>query len=141
MIDGVLGDPQIAGLWSTKFKELCNRCNPSTRNSLQEQLNSIITEDDLETLIVDSDTVICANKRLRAGKSDRKFLMSDHVLYAPPILASKLSCLFTALLLHGHTSKCLCDSIIQPIPKGYKDPAMSANYRGIALASCFSKLL
>ena len=27
-------------------------------NSLQEQLNSIITEDDLETLIVDTDTVI-----------------------------------------------------------------------------------
>ena len=28
-----------------------------------------------------------------------------------------------------------------PIPKDYKDPAMSANYCGIALASCFSKLL
>ena len=50
VIDGVLGDPQIAGLWSTKFKELHNCCNPSTRNSLQEQLKSIITEDDLETL-------------------------------------------------------------------------------------------
>ena len=49
VIDGVLGDPQIAGLWSTKFKELYNCCNPSTRNSLQEQLNSIITEDNLET--------------------------------------------------------------------------------------------
>ena len=36
VIDGVLGDHQIAGLWSTKFKELYNCCNPSTRNSLQE---------------------------------------------------------------------------------------------------------
>ena len=53
---------QIAGVWSTKFKELHNHRNLSTRNSLQEQLNSIITEDDLETLIVDSDTVICAIK-------------------------------------------------------------------------------
>ena len=40
VIDGVSGDPQIAGLWSTKFKELYNHCNPSTRNSLQKQLNS-----------------------------------------------------------------------------------------------------
>ena len=141
VIDGISGDPQIAGLWSTKFKELYNRCNPSTRNSLQEQLNSIITEDDLETLLVDTDTVICAIKRLKAGKSDGKSLMSDHDLYAPPILASKLSRLFTALLRHGYTSRCLRDSIIQPIPKGFKDPAMSANYRGIALAPCFSKLL
>ena len=73
--------------------------------------------------------------------SDGKSLMSDHVLYAPPILASKLSRLFTALLRHGYTSGCLRDSIIQPIPKGFKDPAMSANYHGIALAPCFSKLL
>ena len=98
MIDGVSGDPQIAGLWSTKFKELYNCSNPSTINSLQKQLNSIITEDDLEVPIVDTYTVICAIKQLKAGKSDGKSLMSVHVLYAPPILASKLSCLFTALL-------------------------------------------
>ena len=67
--------------------------------------------------------------------------MSDHVLYASPIIASKLSRLFIALLRHGCMSKCLRDSIIQPIPKGYKDPAMLANYRGIALASCCSKSL
>ena len=64
-------------------------------------------------------------------------MMSDHVLYPPPILASELSCLFTALLWHGYTSECLCDSNIQPIPKGFKDPAMSANYRSIALTLCF----
>ncbi len=33
------------------------------------------------------------------------------------------------------------DAIIQPIPKGSKDPSMSANYRGIALASSLSKVL
>lgn len=59
VVISVSGDPQIAGLWSANFKELYNRCDPSNRNSLQEQLNSIITEDDLETLIVDTDTVVC----------------------------------------------------------------------------------
>ena len=67
--------------------------------------------------------------------------MSDHVLRAPPLLASKLSSLFTALIRHGYIAECLRDSIIQPIPKGLKDPAKSTNYRGIALASCLSKLL
>jgi len=61
--------------------------------------------------------------------------MSDHVLRAPPLLASKLSRLFTALLHHGYTAECLRDSIIQPIPKGLKDLAISTNYRGIALPS------
>ena len=51
--------------------------------------------------------------------------MSDHVLCASPLLASKLSRLFTALLRHGYTAECLCDSIIHPIPKGLKDPAIS----------------
>ena len=88
VIDGISEDPQNAGLWSTKFKKLDNRCNPSTRNSLQEQLSSIMTEDDLETFIVDSDTLICA---IKAGKSDGKSLMFGHVLYASPILAFKLS--------------------------------------------------
>ena len=48
---------------------------------------------------------------------------------------------FTSLLWHGHAAVCLRDSIIQPIPKGAKDPAKSCNYRGIALASCLGKLL
>ena len=49
--------------------------------------------------------------------------------------------LFAALLCHGYTAECLCDSIIQPIPKGLKDPAISSKCPGIALASCLSKLL
>ena len=59
----------------------------------------------------------------------------------PSFLTSKLSSLFTALIRHGYIAKCLSDSIIQPIPKGLKDPAKSTNYHGIALASCLSKIL
>ena len=33
------------------------------------------------------------------------------------------------------------DATIQPIPKGFKDPSVSSNYRGIALASSLSKVL
>ena len=104
-----------------------------------DQFHSVITGDDL---VIDSDTVVGALKWLKLGKSDGRSLMSDHVLLAPPLLASKLSSLFTALICHGYIAECLRDSIIQPIPKGLKDPAKSTNYYcGIALAFCLSKLL
>ena len=139
-------DQKITGtLHSDAISKLYNHCNPSTRNFLQEQLSSIITEDDLEALIVDTDTVVCAIKRLKAGKSDEKSLMSVHVLYAPPILASKLSCLFTALLwaawIYIRMLLSNRDSVMQPIPKGFKDSAMSAHYCSTALVLCFTKLL
>ena len=111
------------------------------RDSLLDQLHSVITGDDLVPIVIDSDTVVGALRWLKLGKSDGRSLMSDHVLRAPPLLASKLSSLFTALIFHGYIAECLRDSIIQPIPKGLKNPAKSTNYRGIALAFCLSKLL
>jgi len=111
------------------------------KKTLLDQLHSAITRDDLVTIAVNSGTVVGALKRFKLGKLDGRSLMSDHVLRAPSVLASKLSRLFTALLRHGYTAECLRDSIIQPIPKGLKDPAISTNYHGIALASCLSKLL
>ena len=74
-----------------RFKELYNRCDPSKRETLLDQLHSVITREDLVTIAVDSDTVVGALKRLKLGKSDGRSLMSDHVLRAPPLLASKLS--------------------------------------------------
>ena len=51
--------------------------NASARNSLQEQLNSIITQDYLEILIVDTDRstviwIVQLAKRLKVGNSDGK---------------------------------------------------------------------
>ena len=59
MIDG---DPQVAELWSIKFKNLYNHCDPSKRDSLLDQFHSVITGDDLEP--IDSETVAGALKRL-----------------------------------------------------------------------------
>ena len=53
--------------------------NASTRNPLQEQLNSIITQDYLEILLVDTDRsnviilwIVQLAKRLKVGNSDGK---------------------------------------------------------------------
>ena len=67
-----------------------------------------------------------------------QFEISDYVLFAPPILAAKLAGLFKALIHHRHTPQCIRDSTI---PKVLRVLLKSGNYRGVALASCFSKLL
>ena len=95
-----------------KFKDLYNRCDPNKRAKVLEEVNSSVTTQDLASLSVDIDTVLEAIDQLKPGKSDGKSLMSDHVLNAPPILASKLAELFTSLLRHGHAAVCLRDSII-----------------------------
>ena len=100
-----------------------------------EDVDMSVSEDDLVPFSINADTVSRSVSQLKPRKSNGKSLMSDHVLFAPPILASKLAGPFTALI---HQAQCIRDSIIQPFPK---DLAKSANYRGIVLASCFSKLL
>ena len=73
--------------------------------------------------------------KLKHGKVGDDALASDHILYAPASLHHTLSRLFTALLRHGFIPTALRDAAIQPIPKGSKDPTLSTNCRGIALAS------
>ena len=135
------GDAQIAELWSEKFENLYNRCDPSKRMKILDEVNTSIAKEDLVSVSIDADIVLRAINLLKPRKSDGKSLISDHVLFAPPSLAAKLAGLFISLLRLGHAVVCLRDSIIQPIPKGSKDPAKSSNYRGVALASCLSKLL
>ena len=94
VIDVVSGDPQVTELWSIKFIN----CDSNNRDSLLDQLHTVMTGDNL---VIDSDTVVGALKHLKLGKFDERSLMPDHVLCAPPLLASKLSILFTALICHG----------------------------------------
>lgn len=47
MIDGVSGDSQIAELWSVKFKDLYNRCDPNKRTKVFEEVNSSVTTQAL----------------------------------------------------------------------------------------------
>ena len=91
--------------------------------------------------INDCARLLWAWPTLKCFRRPCRYLMSDHVLRVPPLLASKLSRPFTALLHHGYTTECLHDSIIQSIPKDLKDTAIPNNYCGIVLASCLSKLL
>ena len=53
-----------------------------------------------------------------------------------------LTPIFTACFCHGHVPAAFQDAIVQPILKcADKGPALSSNYKRIALASPFSKLM
>ena len=60
--------------------------------------------------------------------------MSDHLILAEPAIADFVATLFTCILRHGYMPLDLRDCILVPIPKPYKDPTSSDNYRPVALA-------
>ena len=57
VIDGVSGGAQIVGLWSAKFENLHNHCNPNKRARVLEDVNMSVSVDDLVSFSIDADTV------------------------------------------------------------------------------------
>ena len=104
-------------------------------------LDSGITSADNEQISVSSLTVQEVIGKLKRGKSDGGSLVSDHIIEAPIPICQFLTRVFTSVLRHGFMPAAFRDATIQPIPKGSKDPSVSSNYRGIALASSLSKVL
>ncbi len=141
VVDGVSGSENIAKLWCSSFKQLYNSSDGSASTNLLNTLDSDISAEDINEIFINSQTVKEAIGKLKSGKSDGGPLVSDHVIEAPSSVNQFLARLFTAVLRHGFMPAAFRDAIIQPIPKGSKDPSMSANYRGIALASSLSKVL
>lgn len=142
-VDGVHGDVNIANLWVSRFKDLFSSSDPHAHDQLADMIAELkITSSDLDVVKVSPDIVYNSIKKLKKGKSDGGNLMSDHLISAPCSFIDILAPVFTSLIRHGYMPPCFSDALIQPIPKGNnKDYSLSANYRGIALSSCFSKVI
>ena len=142
-IDGVSDDAEIADLWASKFKSLLTSPDPDAHRQLAEALSSLkISPEELKATMVTPEILLNSLQKLKRGKADGGGLMSDHLIFAPSSFLNVLASVLTALLRHGHMPSCFSDALIQPIPKGNnKDYSLSSNYRGIALASCFSKVI
>ena len=141
VVDGVAGVDDIARLWGDRFKELYNTADDSISSELLLSLDFSTTLADIEQISVSFQTVQEAIGKLKRGKSDGGPLVSDHIVEAPVPICHFLARLFTSVLRHGFMPAAFRDATIQPIPKGSKDPSVSPNYRGIALASSLSKVL
>ena len=141
-VDGACGDGNLVELWATKFKDLLTSSECNSSDKLAQVLAELdISSEDLLSLSIPVASVLTAVKRLKHGKSEGGSLTSDHLIFAPYSLAEVLAPIFTCLIQHGHMPPVFRDAVILPIPKGGKDLSQSANYRGIALASGFSKLM
>ena len=140
VVDNVTGSVNIANLWSNSFKRLYNSIDSSVTTELLDNLESVLTSADIAPIFVSLETIQEAIGKLKHGKVGGDSLALDHILNPPASLHHFLARLLTSLLRHGFMPSVLRDATIQPIPKGSKDPSLSANYRGIALASSLSKV-
>ena len=140
-VDGVSGPENIANLWCSHFKQLYNTVDGSASTDLLSALDSGISHDELDRISISAEVIEVTIGKLKRGKSDGDTLMSDHIIEAPSSICQFLARLFTSMLRHGFMPLSFRDATIQPIPKGSKDPSLSAYYRGIALASSLSKVM
>ena len=115
----------------------------SASAELLDNLESVLTSTDIEHVYVSSAVIQEDVKKLKHGNGGGDSLVSDHILFASARLHQILSGLFTTLLRHGFMPTARCDATIQSIlfSKDSKDPTLSANYHGIALASSLGKIL
>jgi len=68
-------------------------------------------------------------------------MWSDHFIRGCSKLATHISLLFSAMMIHGVAPDDMCSSIIIPIPKWkHANATDSSNCRGIALSSIFGKV-
>ena len=146
VIDSVATDAEISEVFAQKYSQLYNSV-PSDRNEmlameneLDQLLANLASPDDLK---VGDFELSSAIKKLKAQKHDgMAHMWSNFVIWAPPCMRAHIRLLFSAMLSHGHFPPALNKATIISIPKDPKgDICDSANYRGIALTSCFAKLL
>ena len=140
-IDGHRGASNITRLFSSKLQGFLNSQDVCERDSLHSHIFHSLQSDELVSVTISEECVIDAFSHLKRGKSDGSVLLSDHLIYALPVVCSSLANLFTAILRHGYMPSQLKDCILVPIPKNAKDPSVLDNYRAIALAPTLSKAL
>jgi len=139
-VNGETESTKIAEAFAKKYESIyktfndhqsINDINAQITYAIDHEPRVIFTEDDIRNAITS----------LKSGKSDgSKGLFSDHVKLGCNVLLKPLTCLINCMFVHGYTAQELLISNIISIPKGQVDRSSINNYRGIALASCLSKV-
>jgi hypothetical protein len=139
-------DPcEIATHFADKYYDLYNSVpsDPLRMQRVKMSVTERITKDQcLEEMKISINEVKKALKYLKSNKGDgENKLFSNHLLYAPDILLSHISHLFSGMIMHGYAPDCLLKSTIISIPKNVRgDLSSDENYRGISLCSSIFKL-
>ena len=117
------------------------RCRVFERSSNPDYLGHACSFDN--DYIVNSHDVANVISKLNAHKNDGSMgLSTDHFLHGGADLHMHIAFLLTSIVVHGSVPRDFLPSTVIPIPKKPNvNATQSGNYRGIALSSCFCKIL
>ena len=153
VIDGHIGDAEIANHFQDKFRDLYNSVPTADRklDELSERINhkidvscnSSVKDNDLHCHIVSKNDVSMAVKRLKSDKSDVEGrVLSNSYIHGTDHLFMYLSFLFSSMINHGYAPATFLQSNMVPIPKGARANVTDSNmYRNIAISIIMSKIL
>ena len=141
-IDGVVGDEEMAQLFSAKHNHLYNSVSYDVdeMNVINTEINKQIKENVAYDITVDE--VIEGVQRLKLGKSDgEEGLNSNHIIHGPKILFVLLALIVNSMLVHGFSPNSMLVGSMVPIPKDKRQlVCTSENFRAITLGSIVTKL-
>ena len=151
VIDGHIGDAEIANHFQDKFRDLYNSV-PTADPKLDElserinhkidvSCNSTVKDNDLHCHIVSKNDVSMAVKKLKSEKSDVEGrVLSNNYIHGTDHLFMYLSFLFSSMINHGYAPATFLQSNMAPIPNGARSNVTDSNmYRSIAISSIMSK--
>ena len=142
-IDGVVGDEEIAQLFSDKYNHLYNSVSYAygidEMNVINMEINTQIKENVAYDISVDE--VIEGVQRLKLGKSDgEERLNSIHIIHGPKLFVL-LALILNSMLVHGFSLDSMLVGTIVPIQKDKRQlVCTSDNFRAITLGSIVAKL-
>lgn len=137
-IEGVSGSKEIVELWRKHFFDLLNCVNNSSVDTCEYDCDTSYDE-----IIVSIEEVTNAIKKLDVNKAcGSDGMCSEHIKYADKVLVPLLSMCFTSFFTHGFLPESMLSVVLVPVIKDKAGKISSKdNYRPIALASVFSKII
>ena len=141
-VDEQVGSQNIAGRFADIYSELYNKHSSDHElDDIEVDIGNKIRDIDLVDVDrITVDTVNRALKQLKAGKGD--VIQSDCFNNGPPALATHLTSLLKAFIIHGRVPYFLLVCTLLPLVKdNLADITSSENYRAIASGSLLLKLL
>ena len=147
MVDGCTDQVGISELFANKYKSLYNEVL-NDFNEMQS-IRDLVDTQLAESRVFDSDYIISSQdvadaiSKVNAHKNDGNLgLSSDHFLHGGTDLHAHFAFLLTNIVIHGSVPRDFLSSTVIPIPKKSNiNLTQSENYRGIALSSCFCKII
>ena len=128
-------------VWLNHFRKVFEDVSPVGISTL-EDLTLETSQEELSTLNADitEDEVITGIKKLKSGRAaGLDEILAEMLKCSSPVAVQLICRFFNAIFSRGHFPKVWTKSSIVPIfKKG--DPSNPDNYRGICLASIFSKV-